>query len=341
MGLEFSTFGVNAYLVRKCSGCFFWLYQGRLHGFAVGLVKAPPHQLVVGFFPYCLELMAMTQGIPEPVVVTGASGQVGRALISQLQRAGIRSKALVRKPAGLGDCLEYCDWMSSSEAESVLASAGAVVHLAGNLKPAKGDYTSANLKTTQRVANSISPTCCRRLIFLSFHGASTSSKNEYLASKAQAEEILLTAGVPTTILRCCHIVGSPTHPGPTASSLIAGSSGVVNLLGSGSQRWAPLALKDVVAAIISSLLGEHDGRFDLQGPEVMELDELVTVLNPGKRLRRVHIPAPFAHLLRFTGLPEALIEVMLSDCFSDPGGPATKALSILGINPTSLRQQWT
>ena len=121
---------------------FFWLYQGRLHGFAVGLVKAPPHQLVVGFFPYCLELMAMTQGIPKPVVVTGASGQVGRALISQLQQAGIRSKALVRKPAGLGDCLEYCDWMSSPEAESVLASAGAVVHLAGNLKPAKGDYTS-------------------------------------------------------------------------------------------------------------------------------------------------------------------------------------------------------
>lgn len=31
-------------------GLFFWLYQGRLHRFAVGLVKAPPHQLVVGFF---------------------------------------------------------------------------------------------------------------------------------------------------------------------------------------------------------------------------------------------------------------------------------------------------
>ena len=100
--------------------------------------------------------MAMTQGIPESVVVTGASGQVGRALISQLQRAGIRSKALVRKPAGLGDSLEDCDWMSSPKAESALA---------GNLKPANGDYTSANLKTTQRVANLISPTCCRRLIF--------------------------------------------------------------------------------------------------------------------------------------------------------------------------------
>ena len=102
--------------------------------------------------------MAMTQGFPEPVVITGASGQVGRALVSQLQRAGIRSKALVRKPAGLGDCLEFCDWMSSPEAESALASAGAVGHLAGNLKPANVDYTSSNLTTTLRVAYSISPT---------------------------------------------------------------------------------------------------------------------------------------------------------------------------------------
>ena len=43
----------------------------------VRLVKAPPHQLVVGFFSYRLELMAMTQGISEPVVIFGASGQVG------------------------------------------------------------------------------------------------------------------------------------------------------------------------------------------------------------------------------------------------------------------------
>ena len=112
------------------------------------------------------------------------------------------------------------------------------------------------------------------------------------------------------------------------------------MLGSGSQRWAPVALQDVVAAIVAALAGEHDGRFDLQGPEVMQLDELITVLNPGKRLLRLHIPAPLAHLLRFTGLPDALIEVMLSDCFSEPGGEATQAPAILGITPTSIRHQW-
>ena len=134
----------------------------------------------------------MTQTILEPVVITGASGQVGRALISELQRHGVKPQALVRQPAGLNHCQEYCDWMSSPEAEHVLASAGTVIHLAGNLKPANGDYNSANVKTTERVAKSISAACCRRLVFLSFHGATTKSKNPYLTSKAQAENILLS-----------------------------------------------------------------------------------------------------------------------------------------------------
>ena len=68
----------------------------------------------------------MNQVIPEPVVITGASGQVGRALVAELQRCGIRSQVLVRKPAGLSHCEEYCDWMESSEAEAVLASAATV-----------------------------------------------------------------------------------------------------------------------------------------------------------------------------------------------------------------------
>ena len=282
----------------------------------------------------------MTQTIVEPVVITGASGQVGRALISELQRHGVKPQALVRQPAGLSHCKEYRDWMSSPEAEHVLASAGTVIHLAGNLKPANGDYNSANVKTTERVAKSISAACCRRLVFLSFHGATTKSKNPYLTSKAQAENILLSTGLPTTILRSSHIIGPPMHPGPTAKALIAGPSGMVPVLGDGSQCWAPVALKDVIAAIMAALALEHKCQLELQGPEVMKLNELITILNPQKRLYRLHIPAPLAHLLRFTGMPEALIEVMLSDCFVDSKDIATQASTVLGLEPTSLRHQW-
>jgi uncharacterized protein YbjT (DUF2867 family) len=109
----------------------------------------------------------------------------------------------------------------SPEAEQALASASAVVHLAGNLKPARGDYAAANVATSERVAASISPATCRRVVFLSFLGADPGAANAYLASKGAAEAILRATGVPTTILRCSHIVGPPEQPGPTARSLIA------------------------------------------------------------------------------------------------------------------------
>jgi len=278
--------------------------------------------------------------IPEPLVITGASGQVGRALVAALQHRGIRAQALVRRPAGLTGCDEYSDWMTSPEAEQALASASAVVHLAGNLKPARGDYAAANVATSERVAASISPATCRRIVFLSFLGADPGSANAYLASKGAAEASLRSTGVPITILRCSHIVGPPDQPGPTASSLIAGDWGLVTVVGSGRQRWAPVALADVVDAILAALEQGADGTFDLQGPEVYGLNHLIALLNRGRRVRRLRIPAWLARLLRFAGLPKALIEVLLADCVS-PGPPGVAmAAPAFGLQLTSLRAFW-
>ncbi len=282
----------------------------------------------------------MTHAIAEPLVITGASGQVGRALVAVLQSRGIRAQALVRRPAHLSGCSEYTDWLVSPEAQQALASASAVVHLAGNLKPARGDYAAANVATSERVAASISPATCRRIVFLSFLGADPGSANAYLASKGAAEAILRSTGVPTTILRCSHIVGPPEQPGPTARSLIAGGGGLVPVLGSGRQRWAPVALADVVDAILAALDQGGDGSFDLQGPEVYRLNDLVALLNRGRRVRRLRIPAWLAPLLRLAGLPRALIGVLLADCVS-PGPPGVAmAAPAFGLQLTSLRTLW-
>lgn len=55
----------------------------------------------------------------------------------------------------------------------------------------------------------------RQLVFLSYVGASEASANSYLATNARAERILKETGVPVTVFRCTHIIGSPENPGPT------------------------------------------------------------------------------------------------------------------------------
>ena len=272
-------------------------------------------------------------------VITGATGQVGRATIDALVRRGIRPTALVRGSGQLEGCTTISDWLASDRAVAAIERAPTVVHLAGTLNPADHDYERANILPTHRVASAVSQGRTRSLIFLSFVGALEQSANRYLATKARAERLLRETGVPVTVFRCTHIIGPPSSPGPTAASLLATGKNVVTVLGNGKQRVAPVYLGDVVAAIEAAISSGQGGTFDLQGPEEMSLDDLVRRLNRPAKVSIAHVPAVVARLLRFVGpkLPGPLIDVMLKDCRSEH----PTALSAFGLSLTPLDHVWS
>ena len=103
----------------------------------------------------------------DSVVVTGATGQVGRATIDALVRRDIRPTALVRRDESFADCTTISDWLNSDRAFTAIACAQTVVHLAGTLNPADHNYERANIIPTQRVASAVTPARTRKLIFLS------------------------------------------------------------------------------------------------------------------------------------------------------------------------------
>src|SRR5262245_25270625 len=271
-------------------------------------------------------------------VITGATGQVGRATIDALVRRGIRPTALIRGNTQLEGCITVSDWLVSQSAVAAIERAPTVVHLAGTLNPADRDYEKANILPTQRVASAVSPARTGSLVFLSYVGAFEQSANRYLATKARAERLLRETGVPLTVIRCTHIIGSPRSPGPTAASLLAKGKNSVTVLGNGKQRVAPVYLGDVVAAIEAAVNSGQAGTFDLQGPEEMSLDDLVRRLNRPAKVSIVHVPAVLARLLQFVGprLPGPLIDVMLSDCRSEH----PTAHSVFGLSLTSLDRVW-
>ncbi|MGH9868156.1 MAG: NAD-dependent epimerase/dehydratase family protein [Candidatus Polarisedimenticolia bacterium] len=272
------------------------------------------------------------------LVITGATGQVGRATIDALVRRGVRPTALVRRDGQLEGSDTISDWLASDRALAAIQRASTVVHLAGTLNPPDHDYERANILPTQRIANAVNPARTRSLVFLSYVGASEESTNRYLATKARAERLLREAGVPVTVFRCTHIIGPPTSPGPTAASLLAAGGKSVTVLGNGKQRLAPVYLGDVVAAIEAAVSSKQAGTFDLQGPEEMSLDDLVRRLN-GPKVSIAHVPAVVARLLRFVGakLPGPLIDIMLKDCRSE----RPTAQSVFGLSLTSLDRVWS
>ncbi|MBI2312277.1 MAG: NAD(P)H-binding protein [Betaproteobacteria bacterium] len=272
------------------------------------------------------------------VVLTGATGQVGRATITALIERGPEPTALVRSETTLEGCVTVSKWLASNEAVAAIRRAEIIVHLAGTLNPPDHDYERANIVPAARVAKNLDPARVRRLIFLSYVGASEQSPNPYLAAKARTERLLTETGVPVTIFRCTHIIGSPDRPGPTAGNLLLDGKRAVTVLGSGRQRVAPVFLGDVVAALLVAMDSERSGTFDLQGPEEMSMDDLVRLLNWSDSVPIRHIPGPVSRLLRFIGpkLPGALIDVMLQDCRSE----RPTAAQAFGLSLTPLARVW-
>src|SRR5262249_16028988 len=110
----------------------------------------------------------------ETVVITGASGQVGLALLSVLQGKA-RTVALVRKHADVPASEVVTDWMRSPTARQMISCAGSIVDLAGNLKPEAGDYKAGNEATTEVLCSTLRSGTSARIIFLSFVAGPTSS----------------------------------------------------------------------------------------------------------------------------------------------------------------------
>lgn len=250
-----------------------------------------------------------------PIAITGASGQVGRALRRRLEQFSNEVR-----PLGRGDSLT-----------DAVRDAEVVVHLAGTLRPKPDDgYEDSNTGTVERMLRALERSSVERIVFLSHVGADPVSSNDYLRAKGRAEELLHRCGRDAVVLRCTHVFGPPDDPGPTVSALLGRPGRPVWILGTGRQRVAPVYREDVVDAIVRGVLDLRapHGRFDLPGPDAMTLDRFVDVVN-GRSVPRRHVHAAVARLLAHatSELTPALVDVMAADSL----GEQTRADRAFGL----------
>jgi uncharacterized protein YbjT (DUF2867 family) len=260
-----------------------------------------------------------------PIAFTGADGQVGRALRLRLSRLPNEVRAV--GPA--------------ADPTRAYEDAAVVVHLAGSLQPRRPNtYRRANLETVLATVGALEGSTAERVVFLSFLTADVHSRNRYLRYKAEAEIALGETGIPTVILRCGHIIGSPGDPGPTAGALLS-RRGRVTVLGDGRQLLTPIARHDVVAAIVRAALDPRSptGTFELAGPQTMTLLELVRLLN-GEDVEVRRLPSWTARLLGAVtpGLPLPLVDLMLADAV--PRIDVTTTAAAFSVDLTPLSAIW-
>lgn len=261
-----------------------------------------------------------------PVVVTGASGCIGRVLVPLIAergevRAVIRDASLADVLRASGAKVAVADLTDTPVMATVMAGAHTVVHLAGGLQlPDDETYESANHVTTRDALEAAGDAGASRFLFLSYPGASPASTNAYLRAKGLAEEAVRSSGLDHLILRSTFVYGPGQrwHEELRADAL---RPLAVPVIGSGRQRIAPVHVGDVVAALIAAddRAEPVSGTFGLQGPDVVTADELVDLF-AGRRRRKIHLsPVAARRAARLLGrsVHPAVLELLASDSLAD------------------------
>jgi uncharacterized protein YbjT (DUF2867 family) len=278
-----------------------------------------------------------------PVVVTGATGGVGRVLVPMLAARG-EVRAVVRRRSPSADALRStgakvasCDLADTAMLAVVMSGAHTVVHLAGGLdQPEDASFEAANFGTVRDALEAAAEAEVARFIFLSYPGASPSASNPYLLAKGRAEEDVRASDLDHVILRSTHVYGRGQRWLEEMQTAARRPLAAV-VIGPGTQRIAPAFVDDVARTIVAAddRASSVQGTFALQGPDEVTADGLADLL-AGRRRRKVHLsPAAAARVTRVLGSPmaRAALEILAADSVAD----ASDAAAEFRVARTALR----
>ena len=219
------------------------------------------------------------------VMVTGASGVLGRAIVEALvQRDEVR--ATVRRPeAGealrrLGAKVAVRPVEEPDELIEILPRVHTIVHLVGGVnQPSDEEILAANYGSTVAVVAAAKEGGVRRLILLSAPGASIDHPHPFLRAKGLAEEAVVNSGLEHAVLRSSHVYGLGGLW--FASTVMGAEHGFV--VGDGSQLVAPVMADDAarVVAAIDDRRDPINGVWSLGGPEELTADEVFEIVGEG------------------------------------------------------------
>lgn len=282
------------------------------------------------------------------ILLTGATGVVGSALLPELLAEGHEVRCMVRDPRRLGPNrvrvqLSMADLADPRGLRHAVRGADTVIHLASAIRDQPPNrLEEINALGTYRLLRASERAGVKRFVFFSALGATLHQRTRFFRSKALAEDMVAAADVETTVI-APSIVYDRDDPWVTLMKRLA-LLPLLPISGSGAAPFEPVWARDVAQATIAALDAEP-GHFELSGPERLTYEQIGRLIAEavGRPRPVLHVPLPFVRrgliwLRRVVG-PRAFATWEEAELLEVPmlarGGSAD--IRSLGVEPRPMR----
>jgi uncharacterized protein YbjT (DUF2867 family) len=238
------------------------------------------------------------------VAITGGTGFVGRHVARELVASG-QEVVLIARGRDVRDESIYklagtsffaSDLSDPWELRRAFSGCDAVTHCAGiNREIGAQTYKRVHIEGTKHVVEAARLVGVRKVVLLSFLRARPNCGSAYHESKWAAEKIICGSGLDYTIFKAGVIYGRGDHMLDHLSHALY-TFPIFGLVGMNEKPIRPLAVEDLVAAIIASI---HDTRLSsktvsITGPEEILLGEAVRRVGQVIERHPLYLPIPIA-----------------------------------------------
>ena len=240
------------------------------------------------------------------ILVTGATGTVGRALVPLLLESGQEVRALVRDPRGLGRLRvevritlgSLGDLADPRLLRQAMRGARTVIHLAATIRDQPpATVEELNGLATARLLRAAEQAGVERFVFFSALGATEFQRTRFFRAKALAENAVAASPLATTI--CAPSIVYDRDDAWTKLMRRLALLPVIPISGSGDAAYEPIWAADVARCVVAALERDRGSvRHELAGPERLTYDEIALVIAraAGRQRPLVHVPLGLVRL---------------------------------------------
>jgi uncharacterized protein YbjT (DUF2867 family) len=238
------------------------------------------------------------------VLVTGASGYVGAALIPRLQAEGLPVRAFARDPARVaaagvqGVEVVTGDAVTGAGLDAALDGVDVAYFLIHSMEaPAAGEdgFRARDRRAAEQFAAAARAAGVRRVVYLGGLVPATGATSAHLASRREVEDALAEAASQSLALRASIVIGARSRSFRFLVRLVERVP-VMPLPAWREHRTQPIDGRDVLAFLQAggrspAITGRMS--LDIAGPDVVTYGDLVTRIRDALLVGRPPIPLGF------------------------------------------------